>query len=216
MAKKIVQMYDKYQSTTRVYPKIIKDCLQEDVTDYIEGQVEANPTLAGTEASLTGLQVGDTKYKVEQPINVVANPTLAGTEGNLEGLQVGDTKYKVGGGSQLYRNRITLSSCSWYVSSEYKTGHLTLDLICEVLITSKNDLTNYLNNLTSYEGCFGILTSGSYTSYPLYVRAIKKGTTAEHIGVIVDGMGAGNYSEFEFNNIDYEYATLKTVYNKTL
>ena len=28
-------------------------------------QVEANPTLAGTEAALEGLQVGDTKYKVE-------------------------------------------------------------------------------------------------------------------------------------------------------
>lgn len=59
-------------------------------------KVEANPTLAGTEAALTGLEVGDTKYKVEQPINVVANPTLAGTEAALEGLQVGDTKYKAG------------------------------------------------------------------------------------------------------------------------
>ena len=58
-------------------------------------KVTANPTLAGTEAALTGLEVGDTKYKVEQPINVVANPTLAGTEAALEGLQVGNTKYKV-------------------------------------------------------------------------------------------------------------------------
>ena len=58
-------------------------------------KVEANPTLAGTEAALTGLEVGETKYKVEQPINVVANPTLAGTEAALTGLQVGETKYKV-------------------------------------------------------------------------------------------------------------------------
>lgn len=58
-------------------------------------KVEANPTLAGTEAALTGLEVGETKYKVKQPINVAANPTLAGTEAALEGLQVGDTKYKV-------------------------------------------------------------------------------------------------------------------------
>ena len=90
--------------------------------------VVANPTLAGTEASLTGVQVGSTKYKVEQPTTVVANPsgsastdltkiqigstnynvaggtevvanpTLAGSESNLTGLQVGNTKYKVPAG----------------------------------------------------------------------------------------------------------------------
>ena len=58
-------------------------------------EVVANPTLAGTESALTGLQVGKTKYKVEQPINVVANPVLAGTESALTGLEVGDTKYAV-------------------------------------------------------------------------------------------------------------------------
>ena len=61
-------------------------------------EVVANPTLAGTEDGLTGLQVGETKYKVEQPINVVANPTLAGTENALTGLEVGNTKYKVDSG----------------------------------------------------------------------------------------------------------------------
>ena len=61
-------------------------------------EVVANPTLAGTEDGLTGLQVGETKYKVEQPINVVANPTLAGTENALTGLEVGSTKYKVDSG----------------------------------------------------------------------------------------------------------------------
>lgn len=113
MAKRIIQMYDKYQSTTKVYPKIIKDCLQEDVTDYVEGQVKANPTLAGTEASLTGIQVGDTKYKVEQPINVVANPTLAGTEAGLESIEIGDTKYKIsGGGKQLYTHNISFKTAN--------------------------------------------------------------------------------------------------------
>ena len=57
-------------------------------------EVVANPTLAGTEGDLTGLQVGDTKYKVPEVINVVANPTLEGTEDPLTSLQVGDTKYK--------------------------------------------------------------------------------------------------------------------------
>lgn len=63
-------------------------------------QVAANPTLAGTESSLTGLEVNGTKYKVDTGTTVVANPTLVGTESDLTGLQVGNTKYKVpsGGG----------------------------------------------------------------------------------------------------------------------
>jgi len=54
--------------------------------------VEANPTLVGTEPELTGLQIGNAKYKIK---TVEANPTLLGTEDYLTGLQVGDTKYKV-------------------------------------------------------------------------------------------------------------------------
>lgn len=75
-------------------------------------EVVANPELAGTETDLTGLQVGETKYKVEQPVNVEANPTLAGTEADLTGLQIGDTKYKVpsgGGGGGKYRHNITFT-----------------------------------------------------------------------------------------------------------
>ena len=115
MAKKVIQMYDKYKSTTKIYPKVIKECFQEDAQEYIEGQVVANPELAGTEGSLTSLEVGGTKYKVEQPINVEANPTLAGTEADLTGIQIGETKYKVGGGSQLYQHNLNLKS------TDYKT-----------------------------------------------------------------------------------------------
>lgn len=57
--------------------------------------VEANPELEGTEDTLTGLQIGETKYKVPQPTTVEANPTLAGTEDSLSGIQIGNTKYKV-------------------------------------------------------------------------------------------------------------------------
>ena len=69
-------------------------------------EVVANPTMAGTEADLEGLQVGDTKYKVGGT-EVVANPTMAGTEGDLTGLQVGDTKYKVGV-NELYLHNISI------------------------------------------------------------------------------------------------------------
>lgn len=85
--------------------------------------VTVNPTLAGTEPLLTGLQVGDDKYKAPDqtkiytsvagtepefkgiqvgeglvykvPAGAVANPALFGTEPLLTGLQIGLDKYKV-------------------------------------------------------------------------------------------------------------------------
>ena len=71
--------------------------------------VVANPELVGTESDLTGLQVGNTKYKVPQPTTVEANPTLDGTESALTGLKVGSTKYKVSGGTKLYKHELSFS-----------------------------------------------------------------------------------------------------------
>ena len=58
MAREIVQMYDKYHSTKKVYPKVIEECLPEGIS-----KVVANPDPAG-ETELNGIQIGDTKYKV--------------------------------------------------------------------------------------------------------------------------------------------------------
>ena len=72
-------------------------------------EVVANPSLAGTESDLTGLEVAGTKYKVPSGggTEVVANPSLAGTESDLTGLEVAGIKYKIptggsGGGTKLY------------------------------------------------------------------------------------------------------------------
>lgn len=54
--------------------------------------VTANPTLSGTEPLLTGIEIGDDKYKVPDEVN--ANPTLSGTETLLTGLEIGDDKYR--------------------------------------------------------------------------------------------------------------------------
>lgn len=78
------------------------------VDDNSGTTVVANPTLAGTEAGLTGLQVGETKYKVDAGTTVVANPVLAGTEADLTGLQVGETKYKIPSGGSGAATHITL------------------------------------------------------------------------------------------------------------
>ena len=69
-------------------------------------KVTANPTLAGTEADLTGLEVGDTKYAVPQGVNVVANPVLAGTEADLTGLEIDGIKYSVYNSSDDFRVNI--------------------------------------------------------------------------------------------------------------
>lgn len=71
-------------------------------------EVVANPSLAGTESDLTGLEVAGTKYKVPTGAGteVIANPSLAGTESDLTGLEVAGTKYKVptGGGTEVVAN----------------------------------------------------------------------------------------------------------------
>ena len=58
--------------------------------------VEANPETAGTEPVLTGIQIGDTVYRVVDTGTVVeGNPVLAGSEGALTGIKIGSTKYKI-------------------------------------------------------------------------------------------------------------------------
>lgn len=65
--------------------------------------VVANPTLAGTEANLTGLDVGGTKYAVPQGTTVEANPADSGST-TLAKLKVADTIYNIpAGGSGSFR-----------------------------------------------------------------------------------------------------------------
>ena len=106
-------------------------------------QVVANPTLAGTEADLTGLQVGNTKYTVPQGTPVVANPTLAGTEADLTGLQVGTTKYKVPGGTALYSNTIVMNYKTNSTASS--AAYMYISIVSSTIIDSLQKLLNYLN-----------------------------------------------------------------------
>lgn len=62
-------------------------------------EVVANPTLAGTEDPLTGLEVDGTKYKVNQPIDVEGNPAGVGGGSALTGLKIGSSVFKVRDGS---------------------------------------------------------------------------------------------------------------------
>ena len=95
-------------------------------------KVSANPTLAGTEADLTGLQVGDTKYKIPEGTEVIANPTLSGTEADLEGIQIDGTKYKVSGGAKKYMHILSVLMAGSY---GYTVSFVTSD---NTPITSSN------------------------------------------------------------------------------
>ena len=190
MAREIIQMYDKYHSTKKVYPKVVEECLPEDIATKIENstKVTANPTLAGTEAELTGLEVGDTKYKVPTPTTVVANPELAGTESDLEGLQVGETKYKIGGGKQLYQHNITINH------TDGGLGSISLQIINDsdtafTLSSLYNYIqTNFSNNSNkSGLSCNGIFNYGNTTYLCVSIFYYTTMSSIYINGVQIDG-----------------------------
>lgn len=134
------------------------------MNDYLpeSSKVIANPTLAGTEANLTGLQVDDTKYKVEQPIDVEANPVLAGTESALTGLKVGETKYKVeaGGGGALYLTTVSIAKVQGvstfnliFIFNRSDNTPLTFSSFCELLTQNYDYVCDatYCNSVSPYE-----------------------------------------------------------------
>ena len=118
-------------------------------------EVIANPTLAGTEGDLTGLQVGGTKYKVSK---VVANPTLVGTETSLTGLEVNGVKYKAGGGGggSLYRHLVN-------VYLDEGLCHLTILNSSSTAITDLN-----LQILGGLVACCGLVGMAGNPVYGVY------------------------------------------------
>jgi len=59
--------------------------------------VVANPEMSGDEDDLVGLQVGETKYKINDNVGseVIANPILEGNEDSLSSIEIDGTKFKV-------------------------------------------------------------------------------------------------------------------------
>jgi len=104
--------------TTNEVVKISKEVAKEVVKESPAGtKVVANPTLSGSEEDLTGLQVGDIKYKVPagggSGTDVEANPELVGDEDALTSIKIGDTKYKIEGDSASELPIISFSINSW-------------------------------------------------------------------------------------------------------
>ena len=126
-------------------------------------QVNANPILAGTEADLTGLEVGGTKYAVPQGTNVVANPTLAGTEADLAGLEVAGTKYKVpqgGGSSDIYLHSVQIA---------YPASPPTSGMKYSIYLYLMKSDTTELNTITKVFDYLDTLVVGTSTTvYPIF------------------------------------------------
>lgn len=93
-----------------------------------------NPTLAGTEANATGIEVDGTKYKISE---VKANPTLAGTEENLTGVEVDGTKYKVPETKKLYYHLVGLNDSTYLaylnIISSRQTAYISMEQIAQDL-----------------------------------------------------------------------------------
>ena len=84
-------------------------------------EVEANPALSGSEADLTAIKVGGTKYKVPQGgTEVVANPSASAT-GTLSKIKVDGVVYSVpqsGGSSSSGIETVKVNGEALTVSSK--------------------------------------------------------------------------------------------------
>lgn len=151
MARKVIQMRDKYHSTTNIYPKQIEASLPKDVVPVAPEPETYTPT--GEEPDAEYITINNVTYKVGGGgTEVVANPTLAGTEADLTGLQVGDTKYKVPSGGSF-----TQEQADWTETDNTKPSYIKNKPALKTVATSGsyNDLTDKPNLAT-------VATSGSY------------------------------------------------------
>lgn len=77
MAKKVVQLYDKYHSTTKVFPKVIEECLPEDIVEKINDkeiltlEIEESQFTDETHFTLTDSQLA--QLKGQAVIKVILN-----------------------------------------------------------------------------------------------------------------------------------------------
>ena len=173
----------------------------------IATKVEANPTLEGTEASLTGLQVGDTKYAVPQGTSVEANPLLVGGETSLASIQIGNTKYVVG--KKLYNHKITIFDSGAYC--------INLEIICDSETALFSDISGFLTwlNTNNYKQNKPLQCSGygywdsalQYVMRVYYASASSLGFSfvngTSSLGYLYDrsSVAVGNNPEIKYNII---------------
>lgn len=127
--------------------------------------VEANPTLAGTESVLGSIKIGGIKYKVS---SIEANPTLSGNETTLTGLGINGVNYAMpsGGGSSevhLYEHNIEIIATGLYYTKVTTTifSNDSTPFGDTSLRTWLN--TNGYNNSNTHKSATGIMQVGTNT-----------------------------------------------------
>ena len=132
--------------------------------------VTANPTLSGTEPLLTGLEIGDDKYKVPDEVN--ANPTLSGTEPLLTGLQVGSDVYKAPDQVTLYGSNPPSST---YECGGIKVGNGQVYQVSYVQANPSGAITTPLNTIRIRNNLFRILPTVSPSDVGKFLRVNASG-----------------------------------------
>lgn len=112
-------------------PKIFKDKNNNILyTGYETSEVVANPTLVGTEANLTGIQIGDTKYKVPE----------GGGSADL-GLQYQSTRNVAG----LFYTDLYMAG---YEDQTLSKAYLNSSKLKQILIDANFDLDTLLDEVS--------------------------------------------------------------------
>ena len=147
--------------------------------------VEANPTLAGTESVLSSIKIGGIKYKVS---SIEANPTLSGNETTLTGLGINGVNYAMpsggsssGGSATLYEHFIQFSESGVEIAFTFLTSQ-------DVVFTNISSIVSFVksNNLRK-----NYLATGIYRNNDVNYR------------VLLVGFAKGLYG----NTADYSYDT---------
>lgn len=156
-------------------------------------KVVANPTLAGTEAALTGLEVGTTKYKVNQPINVEANPVLTGNEPIMGSIRIGLTSYALPGQAieapESFITRINTALAGMATALMGDNKYHTTAINVQTTDTDFEEILNYILKLersfsetaVTYTDCGGdigiVPVSENFSSGTTYVNFDNYATT---------------------------------------
>lgn len=153
---------------------IAGSALLDGSVDYnkIADAIIPNPTLSGVEQKLTGIQFGDTKYKVTGGgggSDVIANEPLTGDEPALKSLTIDGVRYKVEGGSgtielpSTYFDGDTMytSDAIIYDSTLFVTPNVYNDMLLLAGRTRVEEEVLYVDGVVDNEILYVTPTSGN-------------------------------------------------------
>ena len=150
-------------------------------------KVTANPTLAGTEASLTGLEVGSTKYKVTDPSGTylpLAGGTMTGNI-NIDNNNIVHGQYNIisAGGGEIAIGNSTDTPTIWTPSNKdikHKKGNYSYEMLDAANTSANPTLDGTEANLTSLKlnGTKYAIPSGGGHLYQHTVTLVRDGTVS--------------------------------------